>query len=181
MTGRTKESWQMDTKENSQGVAAYVGSNYENAIWEEFGTGEYALHGDSRKGGWFYEDAKGEGYFTKGKPPKRPLHHAFVSKKGTCERIIKDNYAAIAEVKEKIAILSVVDEGLQSKIYQRQYQERLYNILTEILDRLNPKNYSSIEEYLKDISEDSFLGVIYSLHKQKASVMIMLEEKSLQI
>lgn len=41
VTGRTKESWQMDTKENSQGVAVCVGSNYENAIWEEFGTGEY--------------------------------------------------------------------------------------------------------------------------------------------
>lgn len=80
--------------------------------------------------------------------------------------LLKDNYAAaIAEVKEKIAILSVVDEGLQSKIYQRQYQDRLYNILTEILDRLNQKNYNSIEEYLKDISEDSFLGAIYSLHK----------------
>lgn len=92
--------------------------------------------------------------------------------------LLKDNYAAaIAEVKEKIAILSVVDEGLQSKIYQRQYQERLYNILTEILDRLNRKNYNSIEEYLKDISEDSFLGAIYSLHKQKALVMIMLEER----
>lgn len=90
VTGRTKESWQMDTKENSQSVAACVGSNYENAIWEEFGTGEYALHGDGRKGGWFYEDAKGEGHFTKGKPPKRPLHNAFVLKKGTCERIIKD-------------------------------------------------------------------------------------------
>lgn len=90
VTGRTKESWQMDTKENSQGATAYIGSNYENAIWEEFGTGEYALHGDGRKGGWFYEDAKGEGHFTHGKQPKRSLHNAFVSKKGTCERIIKD-------------------------------------------------------------------------------------------
>ena len=92
--------------------------------------------------------------------------------------LLKDNYAAaIAEVKEKIAILSVVGEDLQSKIYQRQYQEHLYNILTEILDRLKQKNYNSIEEYLKDISEDSFLGAIYSLHKQNAPVMIMLEER----
>ncbi|MDY4669028.1 MAG: HK97 gp10 family phage protein [Oliverpabstia sp.] len=90
VTGRTKESWQMGNKENSQGVAVCVGSNYENAIWEEFGTGEYALHGDGRKGGWFYEDEKGEGHFTKGKQPKRPLHNAFASKRGTCERIIKD-------------------------------------------------------------------------------------------
>ena len=35
-------------------LEAYIGSNLENAIWEEFGTGEYALNGDGRKGWWVY-------------------------------------------------------------------------------------------------------------------------------
>ena len=87
-SGQTKGSYKANVDENNG--TAYIGSNLENAIWEEFGTGEYALHGDGRKGGWFYEDEKGEGHFTHGKQPKRPLHNAFVSKKGTCERIIKD-------------------------------------------------------------------------------------------
>ena len=30
-----------------------IGSPEENAIWEEFGTGEYALNGDGRAGAWY--------------------------------------------------------------------------------------------------------------------------------
>ena len=80
-TGQLKGSWThriTSTPEKSQAV---VGSPLENAIWEEFGTGEYALHGDGRKGGWVYVDTKGDGHFTKGKTPNRPLHNAFTALK----------------------------------------------------------------------------------------------------
>lgn len=33
---------------------AKVGSPLESAYWEEWGTGEYAAHGDGRKGWWIY-------------------------------------------------------------------------------------------------------------------------------
>lgn len=33
---------------------AKVGSPLESAYWEEWGTGEYAAHGDGRKGWWVY-------------------------------------------------------------------------------------------------------------------------------
>lgn len=74
-SGQTKGSYKANVDENN-GIA-YIGSDLENAIWEEFGTGEYALHGDGRKGGWSYEDAKGEGHFTRGKTPNRPMYRAF--------------------------------------------------------------------------------------------------------
>lgn len=74
-SGQTKGSYKANVDENN-GIA-YIGSDLENAIWEEFGTGEYALHGDGRKGGRFYEDAKGEGHFTHGKKPNRPMYRAF--------------------------------------------------------------------------------------------------------
>lgn len=78
-TGQTKGSYEYVVDE-SKGECQ-IGSNLENAIWEEFGTGEYALHGDGRKGGWFYEDAKGVGHFTHGKTPNRPLNDAFLTLK----------------------------------------------------------------------------------------------------
>lgn len=37
---------------------ATVGNPLQNAIWEEFGTGEYALEGDGRKTPWRYKDEK---------------------------------------------------------------------------------------------------------------------------
>lgn len=33
---------------------ARIGSPMESAFWEEWGTGEYAAHGDGRKGWWIY-------------------------------------------------------------------------------------------------------------------------------
>lgn len=79
---------------------ATVGSPMENAIWEEFGTGEYAVHGDGRKGGWWVPvggggispaDAQRFGkkkrdkngnivaVFTTGKTPTRAFQSAFDS------------------------------------------------------------------------------------------------------
>ena len=90
-------------------LEAYVGSNLENAIWEEFGTGEYALNGDGRKGWWVYvkngdpamkgtgrksytyEEAKKavaflrakglDAHMTRGKRPNRPIFRAFTEGK----------------------------------------------------------------------------------------------------
>ena len=75
-TGKTKNSFRHLVDTDSH--VATIGSSEENAIWEEFGTGEYALHGNGRKGGWFYVDEDGKGHFTYGKKPTRALHNAFV-------------------------------------------------------------------------------------------------------
>lgn len=57
-----------------------IGSDYENAIWEEFGTGIYAVNGDGRKDvPWTYYDEQGEKHVTFGKHPKRMLWNAFQS------------------------------------------------------------------------------------------------------
>lgn len=83
-TGDLKGSWTYEVDE-STGTAT-VGSPLENAIWNEFGTGEYALKGDGRKGGWAYQDASGEYHHTYGKIPNRSMEHAFNANK---DKIIK--------------------------------------------------------------------------------------------
>ena len=74
-TGQTKGSWNYSVNEDT--MESQVGSPLENAIWEEFGTGEYALEGNGRKGGWFYTNKDGEKVFTRGKKPNRALWNAF--------------------------------------------------------------------------------------------------------
>lgn len=77
-TGQLKNSWTYTVDE--KGGVCTVGSPLENAIWEEFGTGEYALNGDGRKGGWYYRDEKdGTWHHTFGKTPHRAFHRAFTS------------------------------------------------------------------------------------------------------
>ena len=78
--GQLKNSW-ANTVDESNGTAT-VGSPLENAVWEEFGTGEYALHGDGRKTAWTYKDRKGKWHRTSGKRPSRALNNAFASSKG---------------------------------------------------------------------------------------------------
>lgn len=99
-TGQTKGSYEY--KVNESAGKCQIGSNLENAIWEEFGTGEYALKGNGRKGAWYvpvdnYTGSKkptyngkvvivygknGKKFYkTNGKKPNRPLDSAFKSLK----------------------------------------------------------------------------------------------------
>ena len=78
-TGQLQNSWTHNVDESAQ--EAKVGSPLENAIWEEFGTGQYALNGDGRKTAWTYKDRKGIWHKTTGKKPNRALNNAFTSMK----------------------------------------------------------------------------------------------------
>ena len=78
-TGFTKGSWKHHVDDGKH--EATIGNTAENSIWEEFGTGEYALKGDGRKGGWSYKDEKGDWHHTHGKKPSRAFWNAFNSLK----------------------------------------------------------------------------------------------------
>jgi hypothetical protein len=96
-------------------MKASVGSQHEAAYWEEFGTGEHALHGDGRKGWWVYVEGQDSGkggksystkaeaeeaaeflrkvkgldaYATNGIEPNRPLHRAFQSGEAVVQAIL---------------------------------------------------------------------------------------------
>lgn len=60
-TAKTKGSW----KKVVDGNKGIVGSTSENAIWEEFGTGHYAINGDGRQTPWYVPV---DGYTGKKKP-----------------------------------------------------------------------------------------------------------------
>ena len=80
-TGQLKASWSYVV--DKEHLEAKIGSPLENAIWEEYGTGEFALNGDGRKTPWRYQDRKGNWHTTTGKRPKRAFFSAYNSlKKG---------------------------------------------------------------------------------------------------
>lgn len=92
-TGQTKGSW--DYAVDESGFVVTIGSPLENAIWEEFGTGEYALNRDGRKGGWYYVDENGSGHFTYGKKPNRALWNAFETLKPSIQSALEDKLKGI--------------------------------------------------------------------------------------
>ena len=90
-SSQTKNSWAANVNKTANGYEAVIGSPLENAIWEEFGTGEHALKGNGRKGGWFYVDEKGKGHFTHGKKPSRAFWHAYTSLKSAIIKRIQNS------------------------------------------------------------------------------------------
>ena len=104
-TSQTAGSYQYKVDEGE--LAVHIGSDYWNAIYEEFGTGQHALNGDGRKGYWVFVDTGGKpsapkggktytlaqakkvvafmrkkglnAYYTNGKTANRPLYKAFTS------------------------------------------------------------------------------------------------------
>ena len=80
-TGKTKGSWEHRVNESK--MEADVGSRDKNALWEEFGTGIYAINGDGRKDvPWVYKNPKDNKFYaTVGKKPRRALYRAYTSLK----------------------------------------------------------------------------------------------------
>lgn len=107
-TSNTSGGWQHKVIDSEH--TAYIGNNEENAIWEEFGTGEYAIPegGGGRQGYWVFvkgssggskntgksytlEEAKKvmailrskglEAYYTKGKKARRHGWKAYTANK----------------------------------------------------------------------------------------------------
>ena len=104
-SGETKRKWDYFVTQNSEEASVTIGNPFPNAIWEEFGTGEYALNGDGRKGGWYiFADSAPElakynmkvvygkdgkkFYYTKGKPPSRALYKAWEQNKSKVQEHI---------------------------------------------------------------------------------------------
>lgn len=92
-TGELKGSWQYVVDEGQ--LEATIGSPLENAIWEEFGTGIYALNGNGRKKPWGYTDRKGVFHYTHGKRPNRTLFRAFDVNKKKIQRALEDKLKGI--------------------------------------------------------------------------------------
>lgn len=111
-TGQTKASWKKVVTDG-KGI---VGSTSQNAIWEEFGTGHYAVNKDGRQTPWYvpvdgYTGHKkptfngkvvivygkgGKAYYkTNGKKPIRPLENAKNSTEKKIqkrlEQLVKEN------------------------------------------------------------------------------------------
>ena len=90
--GKTKASWEHRVDEKK--LEAEVGSRDKNALWEEFGTGINALHGDGRKDvPWVYKNPKDNKFYaTVGKKPRRAMHNAYTSLKNKLIRSAQERF-----------------------------------------------------------------------------------------
>ena len=107
-SGQLKGSWKANVDEYKG--EAVIGSSLENALWNEFGTGNYALEGKGRSTPWYvpvdgYTGTKkptyngqviivygkdGKAFYkTNGKKPQRTLQKSFDSTKKKAQKHLK--------------------------------------------------------------------------------------------
>lgn len=74
-----RAQWRHEVRMDQKDVL--IGNSAEYAIWQEMGTGEYAVNGDGRKDiPWRYKDSAGEWHVTTGIRPKQMLTNAWNAK-----------------------------------------------------------------------------------------------------
>ena len=115
-SGETAGSFRHEV--DTENMVCAIGSDLENALWEEFGTGEYALNGDGRAGAWYVPVKSYTGkrkptyngkvvivhgkngvdfYKTNGKRGTRALFNAFNSLKGPVQNKVQMNFKDLGD------------------------------------------------------------------------------------
>lgn len=99
----------------------------------------------------------------------------------------KEYKQALSDINQQIRLfqsdINMIDEALnagglsdsqteillsqrRSKVYQQQFQQALQGQVNGILDQLHSKEYATIDKYLHDCYENSYVGEFYSLSQQ---------------
>ena len=85
-TGALRASWRVKKGEKQ----ARVGSALPYAIYQETGTGLYALSGGGRKTPWVYRDEAGAWHTTRGSQPRRMLERGYEREKTALRRLLEN-------------------------------------------------------------------------------------------
>lgn len=85
---------------------------------------------------------------------------------------------ALTDINQKVAVL-MVDESMQSKIYQVGYQNRLKKQIEASFELLNSGQYEKIHNYLQDCYSSGFVGAMYDLHGQGIPLIMPIDQKAM--
>jgi hypothetical protein len=94
-TGDLARSFLEDSYVDENEGVAYIGSSLKYSVYQEFGTGEYALEGNGRIGGWVYCSNDGKYHFTKGVRPQRMLYRAIKTTSPMIEERAKQIFGTV--------------------------------------------------------------------------------------
>lgn len=84
---------------------------------------------------------------------------------------------ALHEIDNHIALLmGRGDANLPNVINHIEYQRMIKGQVQASLDKLQAKEYESIEAYLEESYTDSFVGTMYSLHAQNVPVIVPIDQ-----
>lgn len=68
---------------------------------------------------------------------------------------------------------------IQSKVYQKQYQDALKKQVSSILDNMQVEEFKTVSEYLNKCYEEGFLGTMYDLQGQGIPLCFPLDQEAM--
>ena len=74
---------------------------------------------------------------------------------------------------------AVLKSRIQSKVYQKQYQDSLKKQISDILDDMHEKSYTTVADYLNQCYEDGFVGTLYDIQGQGIPLAFPLNQESM--
>lgn len=84
----------------------------------------------------------------------------------------KEALQSVTDASQRAAL----ESEIQSKVYQKQYQEALKGQISAIFDNLQSKQYDTIKEYLDDSYTKGFTGTMYDLHGQGIPLILPIDQ-----
>lgn len=67
---------------------------------------------------------------------------------------------------------------IQSKVYQKQYQDALKKQVNSILDNMQVEEFKTVADYLNKCYEEGFLGAMYDIHGQGIPVILPIDQEA---
>ena len=90
-----------------------------------------------------------------------------------------ETLTAVYDTVEDEAEKAVLKSRIQSKVYQKQYQDSLKKQISDILDDMHEKSYTTVADYLNQCYEDGFVGALYDIQGQGIPLAFPLDQESM--
>ncbi len=68
---------------------------------------------------------------------------------------------------------------IQSKVYQKKYQEALKKQVSGVLDTMNAKQFKAVSDYLTECYENGFVGTMYDLQGQGIPLCFPMDQEAM--
>ena len=88
---------------------------------------------------------------------------------------LKAEYDTVEDEAER----EVLKSRMQSKVYQKQYQESLKKQVGDILDKMQEKEFTTVADYLDKCYEEGFIGTMYDLQGQGIPLCFPIDQEAM--
>ena len=90
-----------------------------------------------------------------------------------------DELSAIYDTIEDEEEKKILKSRMQSKVYQKKYQEGLKKQVSDILDKMHTEEFKTVSDYLNKCYEDGFIGTMYDLQGQGIPMCFPLDQEAM--